>query len=142
MLLCHSRVPAVETNKAGLAGCGCALPPEPGIARQGAHGAGVQRHQAVLAVLAVAYHQQFPAGVEVLVIKADRFPDPDPADREQADQGLVGGCPQPGLQRGRRPDERADLGIGIQIRGGPANPRAAANRPAGMTSAEGSMLCR
>ena len=100
------------------------LPPEPGIAHQGAHGAGVQRHQAVLAVLGVAHYQQFPAGVEVLVIEADRFPDPDPADREQADQSLVGGRPQPGLQRGRRLDERADLGIGIQVWRGPAHPRA------------------
>ena len=109
-------------DDAGLRRAVDGLPPEPRIARQGSHRAGVQWHHAMLAELGVSHYQQLAPGVEVLVINADRLPDPDTADRQQARAGSGEWPPQPGPQRGRRLDERADFGRGVQIRRGPAHP--------------------
>jgi hypothetical protein len=85
------------------------------VAGESPRRAGVQRHQTMLVELGVAHHQHFTVEVKIGIIEGDRFSDPDAADRQQADQALVSGCPKPRSQRSRGLKQRADFRVGIQI---------------------------
>ena len=95
MLLCSSRVPAVETSSAGLAGKWLGLPrgarhsgPGPAPCWGAAAPGGACR------TWRRAPRSSSRSTSRSVVVKADRLTDPDPGDRQQADQGLVGRRPQ------------------------------------------------
>ena len=60
--------------------------------------AGVQRDQPGLPELGVPDGEHALISVKVAAIEGERFTDPDAAGCQQADQGLVGGRPEPGPQ--------------------------------------------
>ncbi len=83
------------------------------VAAQRPHRARVQRQLARLAELAVAHEKEVLLEVDVAAVEADRLPDPQTADREQADQRPVGRDPQRETQRAGGREQRRDLLLGI-----------------------------
>jgi hypothetical protein len=69
----------------------------------------------------VTHHQQLAPCVEVLVIKTDRLPDPEPADRQSADGWQAGKwtCPEPDREpiNQVKPDRYCSIGFRIQVSG-------------------------
>ena len=78
---------------------------------------GVQRDQPGLPELGVPDGEHALVSVEVAAVEGERFPDPDAGCCEKADQGLVGGGPEPGPQGSGRGDDDADLGVGVDVGG-------------------------
>ena len=78
-------------------------------------GGRVQRDLAGLAELTAGHREDAAAGVEVTKVEADRFPDPQAADCQQADQGLVSECPQRGPQPFGRVNQGGEVVTGIQV---------------------------
>ena len=96
---------------------GVMLIPQGRVPGQRGGRAGVQRDQPGLPELGVPDGEHALVSVEVAAGEGERFPDSDAACCEKADQGLVGGGPEPGPQRSGRGDDGADLGTGVDVRG-------------------------
>jgi hypothetical protein len=77
----------------------------------------VQRHQSGLAELRVAHDQQPAFPIDVAGVEADRFPDPQAADRQQAEQRSVGADQQRVAQHRGGVDQCGDLTVAVDVWG-------------------------
>jgi len=111
----RSRVPGVkdQQRRGGWAGVG--LVAQPLVATQRRHRALVQRDLPGLAELGTMHGEHAVFDVEVLVVQADRLPDPQARDGKQPDQRLVGRALQQVAQGRRGCDQRGDVSSGIQV---------------------------
>lgn len=93
------------------------------VGAQGDDRRGMEHDLAGLATLGVDDDDHPVVQRYVVTVEADRLPDTHTRDREQADEGLVGGSRQwPAGTMGRL-DKPLDVGIGVQIGGGPSERR-------------------
>ena len=75
----------------------------------------MERHQAFAVELGVADRDHASVQVDIAAAQGDRLADAHARGRQQAEQRLVGGCPQPGAQRAGLAQQAADLLLRPQV---------------------------